>query len=467
MGKIADYLKNYSNQGTAQGYNSAIFRFIDFIYGKQREFVKVTAEERVKYEKLVDKYLKEKRNYSEDMANFVVSLHSSPPLTARHTFIYVKEFFSYYDKELPSKELKFIRNKLPKGNARTVEKDMDIETIRVILQHLDVKGRALILTLASSGMRINEALSVTLDDVDLKTIPACITVRGETSKTGDTRISFISSEATQAINEWLKVRPDYIKTSAKRNNGLVMSGRGNLKSGEDDGRLFPFTDQNASVLWENALTKAGLLSHDKTTNRKQLHYHQFRKFFISQLSLIVSKEIPEMLAGHAGYLTGSYRRYTKKQLAEEYLKGQHLLTIQAPKELQEIESEFKAKMQTHSEIIESLVRKNIALEQLVIANEEKFTKEIRKIQEEDRMMAYFKEWFEEKWKNASPEERDELMNRIIEISEPVDEKLMDAIDQSEENYRKSMDSELTQSLIPTVSRRAPKERNEKPHQGLS
>ena len=170
-------------------------------------------------------------------------------------------------------------------------KDMDIETIRIILQHLDVKGRALILTLASSGMRINEALSVTLDDIDLKSTPAVVTVRGETSKTGDTRITFISAEATQAINEWMKVRTDYIKTSAKRNNGLVKSGRGNLKTGEDDGRLFPFTDQNASVLWENALIKAELLSRDKTTNRKQLHYHQFRKYFISQLSLIVSKKL--------------------------------------------------------------------------------------------------------------------------------------------------------------------------------
>ena len=159
----------------------------------------------------------------------------------------------------------------------------------------------------------------------------------------------------------MKVRTDYIKTSAKRNNGLVKSGRGNLKTGEDDGRLFPFTDQNASVLWENALIKAELLSRDKTTNRKQLHYHQFRKFFISQLSLIVSKEIAEMLAGHSGYLTGAYRRYTKKQLAEEYLKGQHLLTIQAPKELQEIESEFKAKIQTHEGILTNIVKENIEL----------------------------------------------------------------------------------------------------------
>lgn len=363
MGKLADYLKNYNNKGTAQGYISAVYHFIDFIYGKQRKLYRVDDKERVKYEKLIDRYLKEKRNYPEDMANFAVALHDRPPLTARHTFIRVKEFFNYYDKELSSKDLKFIRNKLPKGNARTVEKDMDMDTIRAILQHLDVKGRALVLVLASSGMRINEALSVTLDDVDLRSKPACITVRGETSKTGDTRITFISSEATQAVIEWLKVRGDYIRSAANRNNGLVKNGMAKTKTTDDDGRLFPFTDQTASVFWDTAITKAGLLSRDKTTNRKQLHYHQFRKFFISQLSLLISKEIAEMLAGHAGYLTGAYRRYTKKQLAEEYLRGQHLLTIQTPKELLEIESEFKAEMQSHSKIIENLVKEVFTLKE--------------------------------------------------------------------------------------------------------
>jgi integrase len=363
MGKISDYLNHYNNQSTAGGYSAAVYSFLDYIYGKQRKGSRVTAEEREQYETLVEKYLKEKRNYSEDMAGFVVSLQSRPPLSARQTFTFAKEFFNHYDLELPAKDLKFIRHKLPKGNVRTIEKDMDIDTIRIILQHLDVKGRALVLVLASSGMRINEALTVSLEDINFKSKPAVIIIRGENSKTGDNRITFISSEATQAVNEWLKVRSEYIRTSAKRNNGLVKVGRGNLKTGEDDGRLFPFSDQNASALWDNALEKAELFSRDKTTNRKQLHYHQLRKFFISQLSLIISKEVAETLAGHAGYLTGSYRRYTKKQLAEEYLKGEHLLTIQAPKELQEIESEFRAKMQTHSEIIENIVKENINLKQ--------------------------------------------------------------------------------------------------------
>jgi integrase len=400
MGKIADYLKHYSNASTSGGYASAVYTYLDHIYGKQRKGNHVTSEEKDRYETLVDKYLKEKRKYSEDMANFVVSLQTRPPLSARQTFTFAKEFFNYYNLELPAKDLKFIRHKLPKGNVRTIDKDMDTETIRIILQHLDVKGRALILVLASSGMRINEALSVTLDDVDLKSKPSCITIRGETSKTGDNRITFISSEATQAIHEWLKVRADYILSSVNRNNGLVKNGRGIPKTIGDDGRLFPFSDQNANVVWDNAILKAGLLSRDKSTNRKQLHYHQLRKFFISQLSLIVSKEIAEMLAGHNGYLTGSYRRYTKKQLAEEYRKGEHLLTIQAPKELQEIESEFKAKMQTHSEIIENIVKKNIRLEQ-----------DIAKIKEDQERTRTASEFIQQLMTNDK--EAQEIFNQLL------------------------------------------------------
>jgi integrase len=362
MGKIAEYLKNYTNLSTMSNYVASVYAFMDFIYGKQRKGRCATEEEKPKYEILVDKYLKEKRSYADDMAAFAVSLHPRAPLSARVTFNCVMGFFSYYDVELSTKDEKFTRRRLPKGNVRTIDNDMDTDTIRTILQHVDIKGKALILVLASSGLRINEALTLPLEDIDFKAKPAVITIRGENAKNGDNRITFMSEEARQAVNEWLKVRPDYIRAAANKNNGLVKSGRGSPKTTEDDGRLFPFTDQTASTLWDNALTKAGLLSRDKSTNRKQLHYHQFRKFFISQLALIVSKEIPETLAGHEGYLTDAYRRYTKKQLAEEYLKGQHLLTIQAPKELQEMESEFKAKMQTHTELIEGLSKKNLELE---------------------------------------------------------------------------------------------------------
>jgi hypothetical protein len=55
-------------------------------------------------------------------------------------FTFAKEFFNYYDLELPAKDLTFIRHNLPKGNVMTIEKGRDPETIRIILQHLDVKA---------------------------------------------------------------------------------------------------------------------------------------------------------------------------------------------------------------------------------------------------------------------------------------------------------------------------------------
>ena len=370
MGKIAEYLKNYSNKSTAQGYQSAVYTFLDNVYGKQRQGKAVTTREKELYENLVEQYLSDRRNYAEDMAAFAVSLNSRPPQAARVTFTYTREFFNHYELELREKDRKFIRTKLPKGTtARTVEKDLDTETVRTIIQHIDVKGRALILTLASSGMRINEALSLTLDDIDLKKKPAEITIRGENTKTGDSRITFMSSEAAAAVTEWLKVREAYILSSLNRNNGLMKNGKSNMQV-KDDQRLFPFSDQNASVIWDNALQKAGLMSRDRGTNRKQLHYHQLRKFFLSQLSLVISKEIAEMLAGHAGYLTGEYRRYTKKQLAAEYLKAERMVTIQGDADVGKLREDLDTTVKTLQETRNGQEKASSALSSVVIENQE-------------------------------------------------------------------------------------------------
>jgi integrase len=361
LGKLEAFLECYNNTATRNGYSVTIYAFMDSVYGNQRKGSRVKAEEKDTYSRLVDQYLSETRDYREDLMKFAMTLQSKAPLTTQKMFIRIVEFLSVNDIEVKKQDLKRIRSKLPKGGARTIERDMDTDTIRSILQHLDVKGKALVLVLASSGMRISEALSVTLEDIDWKHKPVSIQIHGENTKTGENRIKFISTEAAQAVEEWLKVRDGYLKAARNKNNGFVKNGLAKPRNA-DDRRLFPFTDQTASQMWDNALKNAGFFSQDKTTNRKQLHFHMFRKFFLSQISLVISKEIPEVLAGHAGYLTDAYRRYTKKQLAEEYLKAEYVVTIQTPKEIHEIESEFKSKMETHSEILESLVKKNIRLD---------------------------------------------------------------------------------------------------------
>ena len=116
-----------------------------------------------------------------------------------------------------------------------------------------------------------------------------------------------------------------------------------------------------------------------------------------------------MLAGHTGYMTGSYRRYTKKQLTDEYLKGEHLLTIQAPKELQEIESEFRAKIQTHSDMFEHIIGENIKLKQQILKNDEEFEQKILKIQSDLEQLFEMKEFVEHELESMADEpERQEM-----------------------------------------------------------
>ncbi|MDD4484782.1 MAG: site-specific integrase [Methanoregula sp.] len=361
QGKLEVFLGFYQNNSTRIGYSVAVRSFIDSVYGRQRKGYRVSKREKAEYERLVDRYLNETRDYREDLMRYAVYLQGRPPLSARKTFSYVKEFLAAHDIELKSMDLKRIRSKLPKGGPRTIERDMDGKTIQSIIHHMDIKGRALVLVLASSGMRIAEALSVTLDDINLDEKPAPVQIHGDTTKTGENRLTFISTEAVQEVKEWLKVRDRYIKTARHRNKGFVRRGMANPRQ-PDDRRLFPFSHQTASQMWDTALKKSGFFSRDATTGRKQLHYHMLRKFFISQMSLAVSKEIPEVLAGHAGYLTDAYRRYTRSQLREYYLKAEQMVTILNLPQNNKMDEFRMITMEEQKDIMGLLVKKNARLE---------------------------------------------------------------------------------------------------------
>lgn len=372
MKSIGEFLDLYPKRNSKLVYRAGIHAFLEFIYGSNRSSVKATKKEMVEFEKLAEQYFSEKRDYADDLVRFAASLHTKPPMSAKSYMAGVKEYLGYNGVELTQRQLKTIRLKLPKGNARTVEKDMDSTTIRTILQHMDVKGNALVLTVASSGMRIGEALQIELEDVlpYLENNPVMITIRGEYTKTGEQRFVFISREAKDALIEWLKVREQYLKAAVNKNKGLVNNGIARTKMVDDD-RIFPFTQGTAEQIWNNALTNSGLLSVDKGTNRKQLRIHQLRKFFRSQLALDCPVDIVEALMGHEGYLTEAYRRYTKAQMAEYYLKNERYITIAQNQSVEAIKKEITSEM---NEAIKGLVVENQGLQSKNKELEDKLTR---------------------------------------------------------------------------------------------
>jgi len=404
---VSEFLQLYSKNSTKQVYKAGLKHFFNAVYGKSENL-----------DELSEKYLSDERNYFEDLLKFVSYLRNRPPITARAYVSGVKEWLAMNEISFTEKQLKMIRSKLPKGNARTVEDEIDIAKLRKILQHLDVKGRALVLVLASSGMRIGEALKITLDDLNIDKEPPEISIRGEYTKTGEQRFVFISREAKQVLKEWLKVRENYIKSSINRNRGLIDKAKAKPKI--VDNRVFPFSLQVANEIFTRALKKSGLLRIDKSTGRKKLHIHMLRKFFRTQLAQKIPLDIVEALMGHSGYLTEAYRRYTKKQIEEFYKQGEDLLIINMPDDIREIRSELKEKLDKHMELIEDLVLENKKLRDKL----EKLEKEVKPIVEmkpdvESLAQAYtlMKKWIIQFqiYFNSLP---DEDKKKYLEIPEP-------------------------------------------------
>jgi len=263
---------------------------------------------------------KKDRDYQTDIGKWWEQHLNEVPKTRNTKLAIVKGLMEDQEVVLPIKHWKKLRH-IRKGSRTATLDRVPTETeFKRMLRHGDVKDRALFLFTMSSGMRIDEALKITPDMMDLEQDPPIIELPGSITKNGDPRITFISQEAKEYLQEWLKIRKQWLRRSIKRTGHLCTKD-------PDDARVFPFSYDVAWTRWIYLIKKTGLDKRDPTTNRYVLHIHCLRKYFLSQMKLQIPTVIPEALAGHEQYLDEAYRRYSRKQLGEYYKKGEPRITV--------------------------------------------------------------------------------------------------------------------------------------------
>ncbi len=301
---MESFVERYESRSTQLSYKSALKKFL--------EYMEVDS---------FKTYFNGKRDYEEDIEKFHSKLNGHPPKTVRLYLNTVKSFFRRNKIKLEDDFWEDLNRRIRGSRARTVDRIPTIEELRAILTHTDAKGKALFLMLASSGMRIGEALSIKVSDIKQEEEPVEIRIRGEFTKTGDPRITFISQEAKQALDEWLKVRKQYLITACGRSRRYE-------KNPHDD-RLFPFDSSTAWRIWSKAVSRAGLEEFDPSTDRRTIHIHVLRKFFKTRTSLIIQGDIVEALMGHSSGLDAIYLKAgdIKKELRETYKKAEKELLI--------------------------------------------------------------------------------------------------------------------------------------------
>lgn len=303
------WLGTFSSVATQSTYTSNIRMFMQFIFGDGDVFEQV------------DQYLEEKKHditlMMRDLDRYWASTKNLAPKTRLDKMSTLRTFFIDCYITMPEA---FWKKFAGRGHKpRPISKEMMLTTreIRKIISVSRAHGTALVMTMSSAGTRIGETLHIEIDDMALDKDPPRIYLREETTKNKQPRVVFLTSEAKDAIEDWLQVRDAYLEDK---------KGRGKYIPGEEN-RLFPFTKQNAYQMWYNSMKDLKLNERDTKTGRLAYRYHGFRKRFRTFLATEIPVDIVESIMGHSGYETDAYRRHSEEELARFYKKGCHVLMI--------------------------------------------------------------------------------------------------------------------------------------------
>lgn len=361
MSRVQNFLKMYSSKSTVKVYKWALTEFFKVVYGENESHLEEHGE----------RYFREQRNYEEDIQNFLVTIKDSPPKSIRLMLAAVKSFLVENDIELSVKFWRRLKGRIKGSRALTLDKVPSNLELRKIIMHMPIHGKALYLTLPSSGMRIGEALQLIDEDLELDQDPARVNIQGEYTKTGNPRIAFFSREAKEALLEWLKVRKEYLKAASGKSH--------RYKKSIEDPRVFPFRDVTAYAVWNNAVKKAGFLKKDKRTNRHTVHPHVLRKFFRTKMATVIPVDVVEALMGHEGYLTEVYRRYSQEDLAKFYQKGEpNVLIFTEAEEVGKLRVEIEDRNKQLQTLVNGVTAENLELKSRISKVEFELT-ELRKM----------------------------------------------------------------------------------------
>ncbi|KXA94833.1 hypothetical protein AKJ65_03315 [candidate division MSBL1 archaeon SCGC-AAA259E19] len=293
-----EWLSQFENENTRKQYRVTLDQFEDFV------------------QESVSSYLEglEWEGFWEDLQGFWKNLSDKAPKTQNNRVRVVKLFFKDHGIEIPDPEWgKFRRRRMRASRPQTQDRaGRKEEWRRIILNMASPQGRALYMTLLSTGARVGETLQIRIDDIDFDSDPARINLRAEYTKGGvGDRTVFLTDEAESMLKNYLEWR------RGKKNAAGVAY--------DEVEEVFPFTQQTAREMLYNALDRAGLDSRDRRTNHREIHTHSTRKFFRSNCGL--GEALTHAIMGHREYLDSSYLRVDPDRAAREFKKNMHNLKL--------------------------------------------------------------------------------------------------------------------------------------------
>jgi integrase len=235
---------------------------------------------------------------------------------------------------------KKIKRLLPSPRRFALDRIPTMEEIHKIIEHSDVRGKALTLVLCSSGIREGAIeylivrnlkplkIDAAADSGGVRTLGKLTVYEGEPE---EEYITFMTPEAYEAVQSYLEWRREHGETVTDDSplfrdkfDPLVTAYLTYGGGKPEEPKIM--TGATIRVYYNRLFYECGFRISPK--RRHEFTVHGFRKWFKTRCENAgVKPIITELLMGHSVGISDSYYRPTVKDLLEEYLKAVDALTI--------------------------------------------------------------------------------------------------------------------------------------------
>ena len=340
-------------------YRSGINHFIKFVQEKHRKSL----------EEIISAIKEDQMDRYQIFKDFVIYLDKAgkKPASIKIWVVGAKGFLKHCGIKIYSEDFK-MAVKLPK-RVHQREEPLTKELLLRIFNNVPAKLRTIILVATASGMRIGELIQLKLSDVDFDSKPTKIRIRADTTKTRESRETFLTAEATNSLKDYLTRFFEWKEDGSNSNlQDLVIFGRTSKsyrKSSNDRKKTLQQT--NSSILitsMKKNIENIPELSKLNENGRHMVHFHAFRKYFRTVVGNAVGRDYAEALMGHHFYLD-TYYNLPEEKKREMYLTAEPFLTIsdyaQIEKDLRSVKQRQKQIDEKQLDIIQLIQDEHVKL----------------------------------------------------------------------------------------------------------
>jgi len=217
------------------------------------------------------------------------------------------------------------------ADEETETKALELETLQKMMDLGNVHSRAILSFLISTGCRAGETSKILLSDVQGDTV----TIKNEYAKRRKGGKVFLTSEASEYLDIWLKERPAYIAKANIQTSRLLSAtthhqkvprkdiGK-HIQRPENDQRLFACGYSTIDKIFKRLYDAA---DGEKGKYRAKVTAHATRAYFRTNAARTMGIDLVEGLLRHTGYLNQAYVRMSPEERRRQFHAGEVSLLI--------------------------------------------------------------------------------------------------------------------------------------------